>query len=119
MAEGILVPANAFQSAVSNRLIDSLPAGGASLVTLRFKLELQAGQYTLDVGCGAGLLCEPLARLGADVTGVDAAPESVAAAQHHAEGSGLAIAYRCADVDLHGSSYCLADGIQHGQPTIA
>ena len=39
---------------VANRLIDSLPAGGASLVTLRFKLELQAGQYTLDVGCGAG-----------------------------------------------------------------
>lgn len=56
------------------------------------------GRTALDVGCGAGLLCEPLARLGADVTGVDAAPENVAAAQHHAEGSGLAIAYRCADV---------------------
>ena len=34
-----------------------------------------AGKSALDVGCGAGLLCEPLARLGADVTGVDAAPE--------------------------------------------
>lgn len=57
-----------------------------------------SGRMALDVGCGAGLLCEPLARLGADVTGVDAAPENVAAAQHHADAGGLAIAYRCADV---------------------
>jgi 2-polyprenyl-6-hydroxyphenyl methylase / 3-demethylubiquinone-9 3-methyltransferase len=40
-----------------------------------------AGKRALDVGCGAGLLCEPLARLGAAVTGVDAAQENVAAAQ--------------------------------------
>jgi hypothetical protein len=39
---------------VAQRLIAELPAGGTSLVTLRFQLELQAGQYTLDVGCGAG-----------------------------------------------------------------
>lgn len=57
-----------------------------------------SGRMALDVGCGAGLLCEPLARLGADVTGVDAAPENVAAAQHHAEAGGLSITYRCADV---------------------
>lgn len=57
-----------------------------------------AGRRALDVGCGAGLLCEPLARLGADVTGVDAAQENVAAARLHAEGSGLAIDYRCGDV---------------------
>jgi len=48
----------------------------------------------LDVGCGAGLLCEPLARLGAEVTGVDAAAENVAAATAHAAGSGLPIDYR-------------------------
>jgi 2-polyprenyl-6-hydroxyphenyl methylase / 3-demethylubiquinone-9 3-methyltransferase len=48
-----------------------------------------AGRAALDVGCGAGLLCEPLARLGADVTGVDAAPENIAAARGHAEGAGL------------------------------
>lgn len=57
-----------------------------------------AGKSALDVGCGAGLLCEPLTRLGAAVTGVDAAEENIAAAQAHAEGSGLAIAYRCGDV---------------------
>lgn len=57
-----------------------------------------AGKTALDVGCGAGLLCEPLARLGASVTGVDAAEENIAAARLHAEGSGLAIAYCHGDV---------------------
>ncbi len=52
-----------------------------------------AGKSALDVGCGAGLLCEPLARLGASVTGVDAAAENIAAAKAHAEGAGLAITY--------------------------
>lgn len=52
-----------------------------------------AGKTALDVGCGAGLLCEPLARLGAQVTGVDAAPENTAAAAVHATGSGLDIRY--------------------------
>lgn len=53
-----------------------------------------SGKRALDVGCGAGLLCEPLVRLGADVTGVDAAAENVAAARAHAEAMGLAIDYR-------------------------
>jgi len=57
-----------------------------------------AGKRALDVGCGAGLLCEPLARLGAEVTGIDAAEENITAARAHAEGGGLAIDYRCADV---------------------
>src|SRR6476620_9898293 len=42
------------------------------------------GKRALDVGCGAGLLAEPLARLGAEVTAVDAAPELIAAAKEHA-----------------------------------
>ena len=53
-----------------------------------------AGRTALDVGCGAGLLAEPLARLGAQVTGVDAAAENIAAAQAHAAGAGLTIDYR-------------------------
>ena len=57
-----------------------------------------AGKSALDVGCGAGLLCEPLARLGADVTGVDAAAENVAAAAVHADGSGLPVRYMAGEV---------------------
>ena len=58
-----------------------------------------AGKRALDVGCGAGLLCEPLARLGAAVTGVDAAPELIAVATAHAAGQGLAIDYRAVGVE--------------------
>ena len=58
-----------------------------------------AGRRALDMGCGAGLLAEPLARLGAAVTGVDAAPELIAAARAHAEGAGLAIDYRAGGVE--------------------
>jgi 2-polyprenyl-6-hydroxyphenyl methylase/3-demethylubiquinone-9 3-methyltransferase len=57
-----------------------------------------AGKRALDVGCGAGLLCEPLARLGAGVTGVDAALENIAAASTHAASGGLAIDYRHGDL---------------------
>jgi 2-polyprenyl-6-hydroxyphenyl methylase/3-demethylubiquinone-9 3-methyltransferase len=57
-----------------------------------------AGKRALDVGCGAGLLAEPLARLGAAVTGVDAAPENIAAAREHAAGQGLAIAYHAGEL---------------------
>ena len=52
------------------------------------------GLKLLDVGCGGGLLAEPLARMGAEVTAIDAAEESVAAAKLHAEAMGLAIDYR-------------------------
>ncbi|HEU0065827.1 MAG TPA: bifunctional 2-polyprenyl-6-hydroxyphenol methylase/3-demethylubiquinol 3-O-methyltransferase UbiG [Sphingomonas sp.] len=57
-----------------------------------------AGRTALDVGCGAGLLCEPLARLGATVTGIDAAPENIVVAQQHADRAGLSIAYRSGSV---------------------
>jgi 2-polyprenyl-6-hydroxyphenyl methylase / 3-demethylubiquinone-9 3-methyltransferase len=56
------------------------------------------GKTALDVGCGAGLMAEPLARMGANVTGVDAAPENVAAAQRHCAAQGLVINYDCTDV---------------------
>jgi 2-polyprenyl-6-hydroxyphenyl methylase / 3-demethylubiquinone-9 3-methyltransferase len=56
------------------------------------------GKSALDVGCGAGLLAEPLARLGAKVTGIDASPEVIAVARDHAARQGLAIDYRAGDV---------------------
>jgi len=52
------------------------------------------GLRILDIGCGGGLLSEPMARLGADVVGADAAPRNIPVAQVHAEKSGLAIDYR-------------------------
>jgi len=54
------------------------------------------GLRLADIGCGAGLLCEPMARLGATVTGIDAAGEAIAVARGHADGAGLAIDYRVA-----------------------
>ncbi|HEY0164360.1 MAG TPA: bifunctional 2-polyprenyl-6-hydroxyphenol methylase/3-demethylubiquinol 3-O-methyltransferase UbiG [Sphingomicrobium sp.] len=57
------------------------------------------GKSALDVGCGAGLLAEPLARLGAQVTAIDAAPELIEVARAHAAGQGLAIEYRAAAVE--------------------
>jgi 2-polyprenyl-6-hydroxyphenyl methylase / 3-demethylubiquinone-9 3-methyltransferase len=52
-----------------------------------------AGRTALDVGCGAGLLTEPLARLGARATGLDAAPENIGAARAHADLAGLGVEY--------------------------
>jgi len=49
----------------------------------------------LDIGCGGGLVCEPMARLGAAVTGIDAAEKNIGVARTHAEQSGLSIDYRC------------------------
>lgn len=52
------------------------------------------GLRILDIGCGGGLLSEPMARLGAEVVGADAAPRNIPVAQLHAEQSGLNIDYR-------------------------
>jgi 2-polyprenyl-6-hydroxyphenyl methylase/3-demethylubiquinone-9 3-methyltransferase len=61
------------------------------------------GKKALDVGCGAGLLAEPLARLGAEVTAIDPAAELIAAAREHASGQGLSIDYRVSAIeDLQG-----------------
>ena len=57
------------------------------------------GKTALDVGCGAGLLAEPLARLGAKVTGVDASPELIEVARGHADEQGLEIDYRATSVE--------------------
>jgi 2-polyprenyl-6-hydroxyphenyl methylase / 3-demethylubiquinone-9 3-methyltransferase len=52
------------------------------------------GLAILDVGCGGGVLSEPLARLGARVTGLDPAPTNVAVAKHHADRAGVPVDYR-------------------------
>jgi len=57
------------------------------------------GLSVLDVGCGGGLICEPLARLGARVTGLDPAVENVEAARQHAAGGALGITYRAGRVE--------------------
>jgi 2-polyprenyl-6-hydroxyphenyl methylase / 3-demethylubiquinone-9 3-methyltransferase len=58
-----------------------------------------AGLSVLDVGCGAGLLSEPMARLGGKVTALDPAAANIAAAKRHAEVAGLAIDYRAETVE--------------------
>ncbi|HEY0044969.1 MAG TPA: bifunctional 2-polyprenyl-6-hydroxyphenol methylase/3-demethylubiquinol 3-O-methyltransferase UbiG [Allosphingosinicella sp.] len=70
------------------------------------------GRRAADVGCGAGLLAEPLARLGAEVVAVDAAPENIAAARLHAEGQGLAIDYRVGSVEALGRGFDLVTSLE-------
>lgn len=65
------------------------------------------GLRLLDIGCGGGLISEPMARLGAAVTGADAAAENIEVARLHAEQSGLAIDYRAVTAEA-----LLAEGAQ-------
>lgn len=58
-----------------------------------------AGRAGLDLGCGGGLVTAPLARLGAAMTGVDAAADAIEAARLHAAEAGLSIDYRCATAE--------------------
>lgn len=58
-----------------------------------------AGLRLLDIGCGGGLVSEPLARLGFAVTGIDAGVATIAAARAHAEATGTAIDYRRAGAE--------------------
>ena len=70
------------------------------------------GKTALDVGCGAGLLAEPLARLGAKVTAVDAAAELIAAAKLHAQGQGLDIDYRASTVEALDGQFDLVTSME-------
>ncbi len=58
-----------------------------------------SGLSILDVGCGGGLVCEPMARLGGNVTGIDADQNAIDVASVHAAQSGLTIEYKCASTD--------------------
>jgi 2-polyprenyl-6-hydroxyphenyl methylase/3-demethylubiquinone-9 3-methyltransferase len=59
-----------------------------------------AGLRLADIGCGGGLIAEPMARLGFAVTGIDADSQAIGVARAHAAASGLAIDYRVADVEM-------------------
>src|SRR5215472_15435054 len=62
-------------------------------------LNCLSGLRVLDIGCGAGLLCEPLTRLGAQLIGVDPSASNIAAAKLHADRGHLSIDYRCTTVE--------------------
>ncbi len=70
------------------------------------------GKSALDVGCGAGLLAEPLARLGAKVTAVDAAPELITAAKAHAASMWLDIDYRATAVEALDGQFDLITALE-------
>jgi 2-polyprenyl-6-hydroxyphenyl methylase / 3-demethylubiquinone-9 3-methyltransferase len=63
------------------------------------RLDSLAGLRILDIGCGGGILCEPLARLGAAVVGADPSISNIAVARRHAAQSGLTIDYRAATAE--------------------
>ncbi len=88
--EGSFKPLHALQPVrirfIRDHLVTHFGRDGRSLKPLE-------GMGIADIGCGGGLLCEPLARLGAQVTGVDPVADSIETARRHAEGQGLAIRY--------------------------
>jgi 2-polyprenyl-6-hydroxyphenyl methylase / 3-demethylubiquinone-9 3-methyltransferase len=63
------------------------------------RLDSLKGLRILDIGCGGGILSEPLARLGASVTGADPSDSNIAAAQRHAQDSGVTVDYRCTSAE--------------------
>jgi 2-polyprenyl-6-hydroxyphenyl methylase/3-demethylubiquinone-9 3-methyltransferase len=68
------------------------------------KLDCLKGLRMLDIGCGGGILSEPLARLGATMVGADPAEENIAAARAHAEQAGVAVDYRATTAEELGAA---------------
>ena len=68
-----------------------------------------AGLKILDIGCGGGILCEPLARLGARLTGIDPGPGTIGIATSHAAQSGLAIDYQAVSAEALAASGTVFD----------
>ncbi len=69
------------------------------------QIQSLSGLSLLDIGCGGGLLCEPLTRLGAQVTGIDASEKNIRVASLHAEKMGLNINYQCAAAESLTTQY--------------
>lgn len=70
-----------------------------------FQKDSLEGLKILDVGCGGGLVCEPLSQLGAKVTGIDAGEQAIETAKAHAAENGLDITYKCETSDNHKGKY--------------
>ncbi|AGA91939.1 ubiquinone biosynthesis O-methyltransferase [Thioflavicoccus mobilis 8321] len=70
-----------------------------------------AGLRLLDIGCGGGILSESLARLGAEVVGIDVAPKNIRVASLHAERAGLAIDYRLVSAEELAASGATFDAV--------
>ena len=69
------------------------------------------GLSVLDIGCGGGLVAEPLARLGASMTGIDPAQENIEAAKSHADGARLAIDYRATTAEALAATGATFDAV--------
>ena len=67
-----------------------------------------AGLKALDIGCGAGLVAEPLARMGAEVSGLDAGAEVIRVARAHAVAQGLAISYSVGEIQAFAGQHAAA-----------
>lgn len=106
--DGPMAPLHAMQPVRLDFLIEQL---AAQLGRDPARREPFAGLAIADVGCGAGLLSEPLARLGAAVTAVDAAADAVAAARAHAAAGGLAVDYRVATAEDLGAEGARFDAV--------
>ncbi len=91
--QGPMAPLHAMNPARLAFIRDQVGAGAGAPTR-----EPLQGLQALDIGCGAGLLAEPLARMGARVTAIDAAAGQIAAARRHAAAEGLRIDYRTATV---------------------
>lgn len=59
------------------------------------------GMNILDIGCGGGILCEAMAKSGANVTGIDAEPDAIQIAQEHAKKNNLSIEYYCSPIETY------------------
>ncbi len=70
-----------------------------------------AGLSVLDIGCGGGLVTEPLARLGAQVTGIDPGPETIEAAKAHAEGAEVEVTYKATTAEEIADSGATFDAV--------
>lgn len=99
--KGKFAPLHAMNSCrlgyITDQIVAETGRDPRSLTSLR-------GLRLLDIGCGGGLVAEPMARLGATVTGIDPSPETIGVASAHAAQSGLTIDYRATTAEALAAS---------------